>query len=63
MWRGYKIRYQRCGDAGPPVVCVHGFGGNCDHWRQNLPVLGESTRAFAIDLLGYGRSDKPDPRC
>ena len=28
MWRGYRIRYQRCGDCGPPVVLVHGFGGN-----------------------------------
>lgn len=41
---------------------VHGFGGNCDHWRKNLRVIGECNRAFAIDLLGYGYSDKPDPR-
>jgi len=33
-----------------------------DHWRKNLPVVGERNRAFAIDLLGYGYSDKPDPR-
>ncbi|KAK9814391.1 hypothetical protein WJX72_005098 [[Myrmecia] bisecta] len=62
QWRGYRIRYQRCGDSGPAVLLVHGFGGNCDHWRKNLPVLGEQCRMFAIDLLGYGYSDKPDPR-
>ena len=28
MWRGHRIRYHRCGDCGPPVVLVHGFGGN-----------------------------------
>ncbi|CAL8471802.1 g11344 [Coccomyxa elongata] len=61
-WNGYNIRYQRCGEEGPPVLLIHGFGGNCDHWRKNLPVLGLKCRAFAIDLLGYGYSDKPDPR-
>ena len=25
-------------------------------------MLGQSSRAYAIDLLGYGYSDKPDPR-
>lgn len=34
MWRGYRIRYQRSGDVGEPVVMVHGFGGNADHWRK-----------------------------
>ncbi|GBF88496.1 hypothetical protein Rsub_01209 [Raphidocelis subcapitata] len=61
-WNGHKIRYQRSGDSGPAVLLVHGFGGNCDHWRKNTPVLGQSHRAYSIDLLGYGYSDKPDPR-
>jgi len=58
----YRVRYQRCGNSGPPALMVHGFGGNCDHWRKNLPVVGERNRAYAIDLVGYGYSDKPDPR-
>jgi hypothetical protein len=33
-----------------------------DHWRKNTPALGEAHRAYSIDLLGYGYSDKPDPR-
>ena len=28
-----------------------------------MPVIGQTSRAYAIDLLGYGYSDKPDPRC
>ncbi|KAF5833880.1 Alpha/Beta hydrolase protein, partial [Dunaliella salina] len=44
------------------LVCVHGFGGNADHWRKNIGALGKHHRVFAIDLLGYGFSDKPDPR-
>lgn len=43
------------------MVLVHGFGGNADHWRKNTPVLGRKGRVFAIDLLGYGYSSKPNP--
>lgn len=61
-WRGYTIRYHRSGSTGQPILCVHGFGGNVDHFRKNLSKLGEKHRAFAVDLLGYGYSSKPDPR-
>jgi hypothetical protein len=33
-----------------------------DHWRKNTPILGQRFRTYAIDLLGYGFSDKPNPR-
>lgn len=61
-WRDYNIRYQAAGSDGPSLVLIHGFGANCDHWRKNLPELAKSHRVYAIDLLGYGYSDKPDPR-
>ncbi|KAI7728010.1 hypothetical protein M8C21_006077 [Ambrosia artemisiifolia] len=61
-WKGYSIRYQCAGNSGPALVLVHGFGANSDHWRKNIPVLAESHRVFAIDLIGYGYSDKPNPR-
>nr|GLL41488.1 uncharacterized protein LOC109175200 [Ipomoea trifida] len=35
---------------------------NSDHWRKNIPVLAQSHRVFSIDLIGYGYSDKPNPR-
>ena len=68
-FRGHSIRYQRCGaptagGGGPSLVCVHGFGGNCDHWRRNLSELATAlpgSQVFAIDLLGYGYSSKPPP--
>nr|CAD1818477.1 unnamed protein product [Ananas comosus var. bracteatus] len=61
-WRGYCIRYQSAGESGPALVLVHGFGANSDHWRKNIPVLAKSNRVYAIDLIGYGYSDKPNPR-
>ncbi|KAL5720556.1 hypothetical protein ACHQM5_013220 [Ranunculus cassubicifolius] len=60
-WRDYSIRYQYSGDTGPALVLVHGFGANSDHWRKNIPALAKSHRVYAIDLIGYGYSDKPNP--
>ena len=63
-WRGYRVRYQSLGEEqdGPAVLLVHGLFVNADHWRRNLPALADAGfRAYAIDLLGYGYSDKPTP--
>jgi pimeloyl-ACP methyl ester carboxylesterase len=61
LWRGYPITYQSCGQSGPAVVCVHGFGASWGHWRKNLPVLGEVSQCYALDLIGFGGSAKPAP--
>ncbi|MDM7936685.1 MAG: alpha/beta fold hydrolase [Cyanobium sp. CZS 48M] len=45
---------------GPAVLLVHGFGASTDHWRYNIPVLAERHEIHAIDLLGFGRSAKPE---
>ena len=60
-WQGNNITYQQSGETGTAVVLVHGFGASWGHWRKNLPVLGESCRCYAIDLIGFGGSDKPLP--
>lgn len=59
QWRGYPIRYQQAGETGPAVVLVHGFGASSDHWRKNLPVWATQQRVYAIDLIGFGYSAKP----
>lgn len=57
-WRDYKIQYTVKG-TGKPLVLVHGFGASLGHWRKNIPVLADAGyRVFAIDLLGFGGSDK-----
>ena len=44
------------------VLLIHGFGANTEHWRFNQPVLAERVPTYAIDLLGFGRSDQPRAR-
>lgn len=60
-WRGYPIAYQSAGETGAAVVLIHGFGASWGHWRKNIPVLAENYRVFAIDLIGFGASAKPEP--
>ena len=43
---------------GQPVVLLHGLGGSTYSWRFIAPVLARSHRVIAIDLKGFGRSDK-----
>ncbi|HEY9611829.1 alpha/beta fold hydrolase [Allocoleopsis sp.] len=58
-WQGHQIQYTLMG-TGKPLVLIHGFGASIGHWRKNIPVLAEAGyRVFAIDLLGFGGSDKP----
>jgi pimeloyl-ACP methyl ester carboxylesterase len=58
-WRGHQICYTVEG-SGRPIVLIHGFGASIGHWRKNIPALVEGGyRVFALDLLGFGASDKP----
>ncbi len=60
VWQGHQIQYTVLG-TGKPLVLIHGFGASIGHWRKNIPVLAEAGyRVFAIDLLGFGGSDKPE---
>jgi pimeloyl-ACP methyl ester carboxylesterase len=61
MWRGYQINYRAEGETGPAVLLIHGFGASVGHWRKNIPVLARSCRCYAIDLIGFGASAKPQP--
>ncbi len=44
-----------------PLVLVHGFPTSSHDWSAALPLLAETRRVLAIDLLGFGLSDKPWP--
>lgn len=49
------------GGNGAPVVLIHGLGSNLSFWRETIPVLeAAGRRVVALDLPGYGLSDKAD---
>ncbi|CAL0313283.1 unnamed protein product [Lupinus luteus] len=56
-WRGHKIHYVVQGE-GSPIVLIHGFGASAFHWRYNIPELAKTHKVYALDLLGFGWSDK-----
>ncbi len=43
----------------PPLVMVHGHGGGLGVFAQNFDALSEAYTIYAVDLLGWGRSDRP----
>jgi len=62
-WRDRQIHYVCAGEAigdRPALLLVHGFGASTDHWRKNIDDLKQDFEVYAIDLLGFGRSAKPD---
>ncbi|PCJ65390.1 MAG: hypothetical protein COA73_02640 [Candidatus Hydrogenedentota bacterium] len=55
-----NIHYLESGDANDEVaLMLHGWPTSAHLWRNILPIVGEKKRAIAIDLPGYGLSDKP----
>lgn len=55
---GKRIHYIRQGN-GSPVILIHGFGGSTYTWRKLIPCLADTHTVYAIDLPGFGLSDKP----
>lgn len=54
---GRSVRYWVEGE-GPAVVLVHGLACSAEFWQYTVAPLSEGHRVYALDLLGFGRSDK-----
>jgi pimeloyl-ACP methyl ester carboxylesterase len=52
------VRYVRTG-SGPAVVLVHGFGSSLYTWKEVIPALAAAHDVVALDLPGFGESDRP----
>ncbi len=50
------IAFQIAGDAGEPLIFLHGIGGDAETWRQQLDGFSRDYRAIAWDMPGYGDS-------
>lgn len=55
---GVRLRAARAGQ-GPTVVLLHGFGESLLSWRAAFDRLAAGADVIALDLPGFGLSDKP----
>jgi len=61
-WKYGDMFYEVKGDRDArPLVLIHGFGPGASsyEWRKNIDTLSEQFRVYALDLLGFGLSDRP----
>lgn len=61
---GARIYYYAAGTrgAGNPVVFIHGFPTSGHLWGDVVPLMPPGHRLVVLDLLGFGRSDRPTQR-
>lgn len=57
---GSRLHYVERGN-GDPILFLHGIPTSSYLWRNVIPwVEGDGRRVIAVDLIGFGKSDKPD---
>jgi len=58
---GIRTNYLQAGD-GEPVVLVHGSGPGVSaeaNWRLTIPTLAQRLRVYALDMVGFGFTERP----
>ncbi|MBD1853254.1 alpha/beta fold hydrolase [Leptolyngbya sp. ST-U4] len=64
IWRGWQVRYSYIrsphaeAHALPPILLLHGFGASLTQWQENLLPLSQHRTVYALDLVGFGASEK-----
>jgi pimeloyl-ACP methyl ester carboxylesterase len=58
---GLALAYRELG-SGPPVLLLHGWPTSSFLWRHVMPPIARRNRVIAVDLPGFGASDKPAVR-
>lgn len=59
---GRAVHYVEAGPEGAPaVVLVHGFYYSTFMWKETIAALSKHFRCYAIDLFGFGYSERPWP--
>ncbi len=62
-WKNYQIAWQveeTINDSGIAIVLIHGFGACKEHWRFNQKTISSIAPCYALDLIGFGDSSKPN---
>ncbi|MGD1897893.1 MAG: alpha/beta fold hydrolase [Phormidesmis sp.] len=66
-WRGWQIRYTHLVSSQAssqnvqnetPLLLIHGVGSSLEQWRENLTEFAKERPVYALDLLGFGGSQK-----
>jgi pimeloyl-ACP methyl ester carboxylesterase len=62
-WRGWRIAFTKRG-SGPAILMIHGIHAAAwsYEWRETVDYLARDYTVYTIDLLGFGRSDRPATR-
>jgi pimeloyl-ACP methyl ester carboxylesterase len=62
IWRGWKVRYTFTRSPNStetvPLLLLHGFGSALTQWHENIVPLSQVHRVYALDLIGFGVSEK-----
>ena len=54
----YRL-YSEWNNEKPNLILIHGFGNNLGSWNSLAPKISESYNVYAIDMIGFGLSEKP----
>ena len=61
---GHRVRTvvvnKGCHSDKIPLVLVHGFAAAAGTWAKNLDALAADRTVYAMDQVGFGRSDRPE---
>lgn len=60
---GINTHYLEAGQ-GKTVILIHGGGAGADaegNWKDCIPAFARSFRVLALDMPGFGKTDRPDP--
>ena len=62
-WRGHRVSYTRRGD-GPAILLLHSIHAAAwsYEWRAVVDELAEQHTVYTLDLVGFGRSERPNAR-
>ena len=57
---GIRLYWETAGEAGDPMVLVHGSWGDHQNWSSVVPGLSQSFRVLTYDRRGHSRSERPE---
>ena len=56
---GVQMYYEKHGEAGRPLLLLHGWGGKCESFLPVIRDFQDTHRIYVVDFPGHGRSSEP----